>query len=98
MLNNYLPLQIQVFVKNTTTVPSFRMAFTDPEKDTDVSRQMRQSGVVELGLTQMWYKALKDHCVRGDGSRALVVDVGSNFGWYSIFAAMLGCRYINTWY
>ena len=85
-------LQIDVFVKNTSTVPSFQMAYTDPTKDVDVSGQMEHGGVVEIGLTMMWYKALKDKCNQRDGSRALVVDVGGNFGWYSIYAATLGCR------
>ncbi|KAL0024793.1 hypothetical protein WJX79_007618 [Trebouxia sp. C0005] len=88
--------QIDVFVKNTSTVPSFQMAYTDPMKDVDVSGQMEHGGVVEMGLTMMWYKALKDKCIQRDGSRALVVDVGGNFGWYSIYAATLGCRVI-TW-
>ncbi len=86
-------LQIDVFVKNTSTRPSFQMAYTDPTKDVDVSGQMEHGGVVEIGLTMMWYKALKDKCIQRDGSRALVVDVGGNFGWYSIYAATLGCRY-----
>ncbi|DBA86663.1 TPA: hypothetical protein ACH3X1_005126 [Trebouxia sp. C0004] len=88
--------QIDVFVKNTSTVPSFQMAYTDPTKDVDVSGQMEHGGVVEIGLTMMWYQALKDKCIQRDGSRALVVDVGGNFGWYSIYAATLGCRVI-TW-
>lgn len=88
--------QIDVFVKNTSTVPSFQMAYTDPTRDVDVSGQMEHGGVVEMGLTMMWYQALKDNCIHTDGSRALVVDVGGNFGWYSIYAATLGCRVI-TW-
>lgn len=40
----------------------------------------------------MWYHRLRDQCVRSDGSRALVVDVGGNFGWYSLLAAAMGCR------
>ena len=85
--------QIDIFVKETTSVPSFQMAYTDYQKDVDVSAQMEHSGVVEVGLTQMWYLALKDHCIQPDGTRALVLDVGGNFGWYSIYAAKLGCRY-----
>ena len=85
-------LQIDVFVKDTTSVPSFKMAYTDPKKDVDVSGQMEFGGVVELGLTQMWYTTLRNACIKQDGSRALVVDVGGNFGWYSAYAASLGCR------
>jgi len=39
---------------------------------------------------QVWYYRLKRACVRADGGRGLVVDVGGNFGWYSLFAAALG--------
>lgn len=85
-------LQIDVFVKNTSSVPSFQMAYTDPAKDVDVSAQMEYGAVVEIGLTQMWYLALRDKCIQPGGQRALVLDVGANFGWYSIYAAMLGCR------
>ena len=73
-------------------MPSFHMAYTDPAKDVDVSAQMEYGGVVETGLTQMWFLALKDHCIQQDGKRALVLDVGANFGWYSMYAAKLGCR------
>ncbi|KAL3144968.1 hypothetical protein ABBQ32_003472 [Trebouxia sp. C0010 RCD-2024] len=86
--------QIDIFVKETTSVPSFQMAYTDPAKDVDVSAQMEYGGIVEMGLTQMWSLALKDHCIRHDGKRALVLDVGANFGWYSMYAAKLGCRVI----
>ena len=85
-------MQIDVFVKNTTSVPSFLMAYTDPTKDVDVSGQMEYGGVVEVGLTMMWYKALKDKCIQRGKGRGLVLDVGGNFGWYSIYAASLGCR------
>lgn len=88
-----LPLQIDAYVKNTTSVPSFQMAYTDYAKDVDVSAQVEYNGVVEIGLTQMVFLALKDHCIQPNGKRALVLDVGANFGWYSIYAAMLGCRY-----
>lgn len=41
---------------------------------------------------QVFHKALEGRCVRPDGSRALVLDVGANFGWFSLYAAKLGCR------
>ena len=45
-------------------------------------------------IAQVWYYRLKRACIRADGSRGLVVDVGGNFGWYSLFAAAMGCRVI----
>jgi hypothetical protein len=31
-------------------------------------------------------------CVRRDGTRRVFLDVGANFGWYSVYAATMGCR------
>ena len=48
---------------------------------------------LKLSCRQVWYFRLKDQCIKADGSRGLVVDVGGNFGWYSLFAAAMGCRW-----
>ncbi|KAG2497660.1 hypothetical protein HYH03_004399 [Edaphochlamys debaryana] len=55
---------------------------------------MEQGGMVEPTISKIFYRVLKDRCLRPDGSRALVVDVGANFGWFAILAARLGCRVI----
>lgn len=45
--------------------------------------------VTESGMWEGWsYKILMDHEVFRGG---LVVDIGSNMGWYSLLAASLGC-------
>lgn len=36
------------------------------------------------------------NCVQPDGSRRLVVDVGANFGYYTLMAASLGCRWAGA--
>ena len=43
-------------------------------------------------LPQIFSALLNGSCVRPDGSRALVLDVGANFGYFSLYAAKLGCR------
>ena len=35
---------------------------------------------------------LSKSCVRADNKRRVFLDVGANFGWYSVMAAKLGCR------
>jgi hypothetical protein len=74
-----------------------RMAYTNGSKDIDVSASMEVAGVVERGLTMMWWTVLNPQgsapCQLVDGKRGLVVDVGGNFGWYTLYAAALGCRY-----
>ena len=37
----------------THTVPSFLMPFTDHKQDVDVSAQMHETKVVEIGITQV---------------------------------------------
>ena len=46
-------LGIQVFTKWTRTLPSFLMAYTNPDHDVDVSGQMHFNSNIELGLTQV---------------------------------------------
>eukprot|EP00884_Botryococcus_braunii_P020612 jgi/Botrbrau1/7234/Bobra.0021s0018.1 len=91
---------VEVYIKDTKSDPTFRMPYTDDSKDIDVSKQMHVWGLVEMGLTQMWGRALQEGspaaCLQPGGSRSLVVDVGGNFGWYTLYAATLGCR-VMVW-
>lgn len=86
--------QVDIRVRATSTQPSFLMAFTDPLLDMDMSGQMASIGAIQMGLAQVWHYRLKKSCQRPDGSRGLVLDVGGNFGWYSLYAAAMGCRVI----
>ncbi|KAK9842464.1 hypothetical protein WJX81_001323 [Elliptochloris bilobata] len=88
---------VEVYVARTKTVPSFIMPFTNPKHDVDVSGQMHSNGQVELGITQIWYTRLKEACAAkpdaaGKRPPRLVADVGANFGYYSLYAATMGCR------
>ncbi|KXZ44545.1 hypothetical protein GPECTOR_65g163 [Gonium pectorale] len=87
---------VQVRVR-AAAVPShmnFTFAYTDPKLDYDVSYHMEGSGMVEAGITAIAYKLLNGRCEGKGGQRALVVDVGANFGWFAIMAARLGCKVI----
>ncbi|KAG2484627.1 hypothetical protein HYH03_016581 [Edaphochlamys debaryana] len=88
---------VQVRVRQALVPPevNFSFAYTDPAADFDVSYHMESSGVVERGISIITYTLLKDRCIKKDGSRALVVDVGANFGWFAVMAARLGCRVIG---
>lgn len=91
-------------VRATKTPLPFWMPYTDPAADIDVSGQMADISLIEPGLSWVWYKILKDGCLNsnhsssggdGDGDgRALVLDVGANFGYYSLMSAAMGCRVI----
>lgn len=74
------------------------MAFTDPKQDTDVSIQLYHESLVEAGFTGVWHKVLREACGKAGagGQPPLVLDVGANFGYYSLFAAAMGCR-VMAW-
>lgn len=38
------------------------------------------------------YRLLKQGCLDSAGNRRLVLDVGANFGYYTLLAATMGCR------
>ena len=44
---------IDVYSRQTKTLPSFIMPFTNPKHDVDVSGQMHVNGHIEIGLTQV---------------------------------------------
>lgn len=45
---------------------------------------------------QTFYQALQGRCDPSvPGTKGLVVDVGGNFGWFSTFSALLGCRWVG---
>ena len=44
---------VDVYTKQTRTVPFFMMPFTNPKHDVDVSGQMHVNGHIEIGLTQV---------------------------------------------
>eukprot|EP00878_Enallax_costatus_P032966 GHUV01036326.1.p1 GENE.GHUV01036326.1~~GHUV01036326.1.p1 ORF type:complete len:391 (+),score=73.39 GHUV01036326.1:262-1434(+) len=69
------------------------VAFTDPALDWDVSKYIQQEGVLEVGISQVFYTLLSGRC-SSTGPGGLVVDVGANFGWFSLLAAKLGCRVV----
>ncbi|MEW5304387.1 MAG: hypothetical protein WDW36_006998 [Sanguina aurantia] len=81
-------------VKETITLPSFTQPITNHANDPDVSAMLEHYGAMEGGVTRAVYEVLNGRCVKPDGERALVLNVGANFGYYALYAAMLGCRVV----
>lgn len=81
---------IEVNLAWTKTEPHFLMPFTDPRADTDVSANMASKRVVEPFYNLYFQKLSQSCCARG----GLMLDVGANFGYYSILAAKMGCRVV----
>ena len=72
----------------TNTDPPFIFAYNP--LDMDMAR-MAKKWVLEPAITLAWNDAARSCCGRTDGPYD-VVDVGANFGWFSLFSAALGCR------
>ncbi|KAL4427805.1 hypothetical protein ABPG75_001894 [Micractinium tetrahymenae] len=85
--------QFDVFTRQARHPGGFYMAFTDPVKDVDVSSAIHHNALLEVGFTWAWHLNLKEGC-RKDGKQALVLDVGANFGYYSLLSASMGCRVV----
>ncbi|GIL74023.1 hypothetical protein Vretimale_5047 [Volvox reticuliferus] len=86
-----------VFVRRTSTPKPFLAAITHHTADPDVSAMLWHYGAMEGGVTRVMHFALNGGCDgnAGDGARRrLVLDVGANFGYYTVQAALYGCRVV----
>jgi len=72
----------------TRTQPPFNFAYMS--EDIDMTKMMDQV-IVEPTITLAWHEAVWKCCKRPG---ALVVDVGGNFGWYTLYSIALGCKAI----
>ncbi|KAJ9505292.1 hypothetical protein QJQ45_029574 [Haematococcus lacustris] len=87
--------QVKLLTRMTETEPAMQMMFTDPEVDLDVSAALVRDKVVENGITQVFHQVLEGRCFDpATGQRALVLDVGANFGYFAVYAALHGCRVV----
>lgn len=79
-----------IFVRNTTTSPSFLMPITKHDMDPDVSAMVWHYGALEGGITRVFHEILNGRCTESK----TVLDVGANFGYFTLYAARYGCRVI----
>ena len=79
---------MQVRAAWTVTQPAFIMPYTDPAQEWGVSHSMEAGRAIEPEHLLYWEKLSNSCCARG----GLTIDVGANFGFYSLFSAALGCR------
>ena len=81
---------VEVRAAWTRSQPAFIMPYTDPRADIDVSGGMFATRMVE-GTSTRYFGALSRECCAAGG---LMLDVGSNFGWFALYAAAMGCRVV----
>ena len=72
---------------SSATVPSFTFAYNAMDQDMQGLRRQR---LVEPALTHHWLSATRSCCAAG----GTVVDVGANFGWYTLLSLALGCAVV----
>lgn len=70
----------------TRTEPRFVFAYNPLDNDMD---RMARKGVLEPAMTLAWHDTTRECC---RDARGIVVDVGGNFGWYTLYSVALGCR------
>ena len=75
-----------LFSITTRTEPRFVFAYNPLDKDMD---RMAHQWVLEPALTLAWHDATHACCRDRQG---LIMDVGGNFGWYTLYSIALGCR------
>jgi hypothetical protein len=99
---------LTVLARRSALEPLVYFAVTDAAHDTDLSTHFHNLGTVEPLQSHIAYHVLHAPCQKGSSrsigqpagapaaaaaaAGGLMLDVGANFGWYSIMAAMLGCR------
>ena len=72
----------------TRTEPTFQYFYDGLDLD---SAYLQKTGIVEPALSHVWIELAARCCKR---PRAHVVDVGANFGWYTLLSLALGCHVI----
>ena len=88
LVNRWTTPQGQYLESVTTrTHPPFTFAF---KPDDDDMQRMRSQLILEPTLTHAWHEATWRCCQRG----GLIVDVGGNFGWFTLYSLALGCSVV----
>ena len=72
----------------TATEPPFVYAYNPLDQD---MLYIRHRLLVEPELTRIWSNSTRECCAAPNG---VVVDVGSNFGWYAMLSLSLGCSVV----
>ena len=70
----------------TGTDPPFVFAYNPADRDMD---RMKAAGfILEPVLTHVWHETSSACCAAPGG---LVIDVGGNYGWFTLYSVALGC-------
>ncbi|KAG2430582.1 hypothetical protein HXX76_010100 [Chlamydomonas incerta] len=83
-----------LYARQTATPKSFLAAITYHKADPDVSAMLHHYGAMEGGINRILHHVLDGQCEAAEraGRRAAMLDVGASFGYYTVQAALYGCR------
>eukprot|EP01125_Pyxidicula_operculata_P013201 TRINITY_DN4365_c0_g2_i2.p1 TRINITY_DN4365_c0_g2~~TRINITY_DN4365_c0_g2_i2.p1 ORF type:complete len:400 (-),score=33.40 TRINITY_DN4365_c0_g2_i2:114-1313(-) len=86
-----------IYIGESKTSPSFKYSFNQSGCGNQASRSLIAHGYFTLQETRLFRTLLIDRCKQLDahGRPPLVVDVGANAGYFTLFAASMGCRVIS---
>lgn len=73
-----------VEARSTLSQPRFTFAYSPSDID---MTSMTTEGLVEPAISRAWHGAVHGCCAQG-GS---ILDVGGNYGWYTLFSLAMGC-------
>ena len=74
-----------LYAASTASEPQFTFAFSRDDSD---MRGFLRTQLVEPALTLAWHNATRACCASG----GTIVDVGCNYGWYTLYSLALGCQ------
>eukprot|EP01116_Phalansterium_solitarium_P006102 TRINITY_DN18419_c0_g1_i1.p1 TRINITY_DN18419_c0_g1~~TRINITY_DN18419_c0_g1_i1.p1 ORF type:complete len:384 (+),score=107.38 TRINITY_DN18419_c0_g1_i1:167-1318(+) len=80
-----------MFVIGVDATPPFMMAMPDIDKE-GVGKDLHRNAIIEAPTTRFFQFILQERCAL---SPELVVDLGANFGYFSTYSAVMGCRVIS---
>eukprot|EP01114_Cavostelium_apophysatum_P007584 TRINITY_DN1971_c0_g1_i1.p1 TRINITY_DN1971_c0_g1~~TRINITY_DN1971_c0_g1_i1.p1 ORF type:complete len:391 (-),score=64.47 TRINITY_DN1971_c0_g1_i1:58-1230(-) len=81
---------MDLLVTGTTTTPPFAAVVANPHQEA-ASWDLWANGDMEIPTGRMFQFLLKDRCKNGN---YLVVDAGSNLGYFGTYSGVMGCRVI----
>ena len=86
------------YIVKTNTLPSFYMRVLHPNQDIGFSKHMVKYGYWESATEELFGMLTASFLeeARKTRKKCLVVDIGSNLGYYSILPALQGCR-VNSY-
>jgi len=87
---NGVKKSMKLYLMGTLTDPPFVATLADPQKEA-ASADVYQNGDMEIPTRKLFQFILKGKC----NKEKLVVDAGTNLGYFSTYSAVMGCSVVS---